>query len=58
MIDNTNTISVSPVQVDDYAKWLPYWLDYQKFYNVQLSEQATLVTWKRFFAAEIPMYVQ
>ncbi|WP_145583971.1 GNAT family N-acetyltransferase [Yersinia intermedia] len=56
MIDNIHTISVSPVKADEYAKWLPYWLDYQQFYNVELPEETTLVTWKRFFDAEIPMY--
>lgn len=49
-------ISVVPVQEDDYAKWLPYWLSYQQFYEVQLSEETTLETWKRFFDAESDMY--
>lgn len=56
MIYNTGTLSVSPVQEDDYAQWLPYWLGYQTFYKVQLSEETTLETWARFFKDEVPVY--
>lgn len=56
MTDNTYTLSVCPVQEEDYAQWLPYWLGYQTFYKVQLSEETTLETWKRFFREGVPVY--
>ncbi|GKX64332.1 ribosomal-protein-alanine acetyltransferase [Pragia fontium] len=56
MSDNQLIISVNLVQEDDYPQWLPYWLSYQKFYQVQLPEETTLAAWKRFFDADIPMY--
>jgi len=52
MTDENIKISVVPVQDDDYAKWLPYWVKYQQFYEVQLPEETTIETWKRFFDAD------
>lgn len=48
MTDENLKISVVPVQEEDYSKWLPYWLNYQQFYEVQLPEETTIETWKRF----------
>ncbi|GBU13667.1 N-acetyltransferase [Enterobacterales bacterium] len=56
MSDYADTISVNPVHADDYAQWLPFWLSYQKFYKVQLSEETTLETWARFYKKEVPVY--
>ncbi|MFK8258977.1 GNAT family N-acetyltransferase [Erwinia sp. AnSW2-5] len=56
MNDKNVKISVVPVQEDDYSAWLPYWLKYQQFYEVQLSEETTLETWRRFFDADSEMY--
>jgi len=30
-------LQVIPVQQQDYQQWLPFWLAYQEFYNVNLS---------------------
>lgn len=56
MNDNKPSVTVVPVQEEDHQQWLSYWLSYQHFYNVQLSEETTLTDWKRFFDADIPMY--
>ena len=48
MTDENLKIVVVPVDREDYSKWLPYWLNYQAFYEVQLSEDATNKTWERF----------
>ena len=48
MTHNPSLLSIRPVQADDYSQWLPYWLAYQEFYQVQLSEQTSLQTWARF----------
>ena len=49
MTDKNIEILVIPVQEDDYLQWLPMWIKYQQFYEVQLSEETTLETWRRFF---------
>jgi len=47
---------VIPVQQQDYQHWLPYWLAYQEFYNVNLSSAVTQTTWQRFFDEAEPIY--
>lgn len=41
-------VSVEAIQVNDYQQWLPFWLKYQEFYKVSISEETTLATWNRF----------
>lgn len=49
-------LQVIPVQQQDYQHWLPYWLAYQEFYNVNLSSAVTQTTWQRFFDEAEPIY--
>lgn len=49
-------VSVQLIEQEHYAQWLPYWLSYQEFYNVELSEEITLKTWARFFDEKEPIY--
>lgn len=49
-------VSVELVSIDDYPKWLPFWLKYQAFYKVSLSEETTLATWNRFFDDKEKVY--
>ncbi len=49
-------IKVVPAQGKDYKQWLPHWLAYQAFYNVDLSEEVTTETWLRFFDEAEPVY--
>ena len=49
-------VSVEVVSVDDYQQWLPFWLEYQAFYKVSLTEETTLATWNRFFDDNEKMY--
>lgn len=56
MNKNTLVISVEPVQIKDYQQWLPFWLKYQDFYAVSLTEETTLATWKRFFDENEKVY--
>ncbi len=49
-------IKVVPAQAHEYKQWLPYWLAYQAFYKVSLSEEVTTETWLRFFDEAEPMY--
>lgn len=49
-------VSVQLIEQEHYAQWLAYWLSYQEFYNVELSEEITLKTWARFFDEKEPIY--
>ena len=49
-------IQVAQVQYQDYQQWLPYWLSYQEFYKVNLSNEVTQTTWQRFFDDAEPVY--
>ena len=56
MKDEILKIVVAPVEEMDYSRWLPYWLSYQAFYEVQLSEDITNETWKRFLNPDEEIY--
>lgn len=56
MKDENLKIVVAPVKGEDYSKWLSYWLSYQEFYEVQLSEDTTNKTWQRFLDPNEDMY--
>lgn len=49
-------IIITSVKPEDYTQWLPYWLSYQEFYKVQLADEVTAATWKRFFDENVPVY--
>lgn len=49
-------IEVIAVQPHDYPQWLAYWLAYQAFYKVNLSDQVTQTTWQRFFNQAEPVF--
>lgn len=49
-------ITITPVQQQDYQQWIEYWLAYQNFYKVQLSNTITATTWQRFFDKAEPIY--
>ncbi|ENB9460247.1 GNAT family N-acetyltransferase [Providencia rettgeri] len=49
-------VTVDFVAPEHYPEWLVYWLEYQKFYKVDLKEEVTLKAWERFFDANEPMY--
>lgn len=49
-------VKVIPIQQQDYQQWIPYWLAYQNFYKVCLSNTVTATTWQRFFDEAEPIY--
>ena len=49
-------VQIAPVQQQDYSQWLPYWLAYQDFYKVCLSNTVTKTAWQRFFDEAEPVY--
>ncbi|PWB35929.1 GNAT family N-acetyltransferase [Pseudomonas sp. SDI] len=50
------TLTVRPVEEQDYPQWLEYWQAYQDFYRVALSEATTATTWMRFFDPREPVH--
>lgn len=40
----------------DYDAWLPLWHGYQRFYETEIPEATTRITWARFLAPEEPMH--
>lgn len=49
-------VVVEWVKREDYDQWLPFWRDYQAFYQVDLSDEITQSTWARFFDGHQPMF--
>jgi len=51
---------IRPVVREDFARWLPLWQGYNKFYGrsgaTALSDAITPMTWARFFDAYEPMH--
>lgn len=45
-----------PLVPNDYQNWLPLWNDYLRFYQADLDEAVTRITWERFHDANEPMY--
>lgn len=55
-MDELIRTTVTPVESTDYDQWLPFWKNYQDFYEVVLSEEVTATTWKRFFDKDVPVH--
>jgi GNAT superfamily N-acetyltransferase len=47
--------TIRPVRESDFAQWVPLWRGYQEFYRVNIPDDVTRVTWKRFFDPNEPM---
>lgn len=49
-------IQLRPAAPDDFDAWLPLWRGYQAFYKVDIAEDVTRETWRRFHDAGEPMH--
>lgn len=49
-------VNVRPLDASDHAAWLPLWQGYLTFYNSQLSEEISELTWQRMLDASEPMF--
>jgi GNAT superfamily N-acetyltransferase len=47
---------IRAVQQADYAQWLPLWRGYQAFYNTNIDESVTALTWSRFLDPAEPVH--
>ena len=50
-------ITIRPIAFEERADWEPLWKGYQTFYQVDLSDETTDVTWARLHDPEEPMGV-
>jgi len=47
---------IRPARPDDYENWLPLWQGYQMFYQANIPQDVTQLTWGRFYDPTEPMY--
>lgn len=47
---------IRPVSVADFEIWLPLWEGYQAFYQVDIPETVTRVTWARVLDPDEPIH--
>jgi len=59
-MDITSPVLVRPVEHGDFAGWLPLWDGYNAFYGrhgeTALPRDVTDTAWRRFFAADEPVF--
>ncbi|MGC5700818.1 GNAT family N-acetyltransferase [Pseudomonas sp. NFXW11] len=56
MSEQQAAVQVRPIEPGDQQQWLQLWLGYQEFYEVNLDEQTSLSTFRRFFDPQEPVY--
>jgi GNAT superfamily N-acetyltransferase len=56
-VDRRSDIIIRPVEAHERAAWEPLWKGYQAFYEVELSDETTAVTWARLHDPAEPMGV-
>ena len=44
------------LEPDDYRRWLPLWREYQRFYNADIPDETTQMTWRRLLDSREPMW--
>ena len=49
-------LQIRPVSATDHAVWLPLWQAYQRFYQAQIPETTSAITWQRFLDPAEPMH--
>lgn len=50
------SVEIRAVDQDDFDRWLPLWLGYQRFYEVEIPQSAGLKTWARFLDPFEPVH--
>ncbi|MCF5708805.1 GNAT family N-acetyltransferase [Pseudomonas syringae] len=49
-------VQIRPVTADDQQAWLPLWQAYLRFYNTELAEGVSEVTWQRLLDPNEPTH--
>ncbi|MFA6115289.1 MAG: GNAT family N-acetyltransferase [Sphingomonas sp.] len=50
------SVEIRAVDHNDFDRWLPLWLGYQRFYEVEIPQSAGLKTWARFLDPVEPVH--
>ena len=56
MTSSTAPLTIRPISDNDFDAWLPLWLAYQDFYQVELGEAVNCTTFKRFLDNDEPVF--
>lgn len=48
-------LTILPITTEHYAQWLPLWLGYQRFYQTNIPDETTQITWQRLLDPQEPM---
>ena len=54
--DSRNTLQVRALEEGDHAAWAVLWQGYLTFYNSQLSDEISQLTWRRMLDPNEPMF--
>lgn len=46
---------IRPISAEDHAVWLPLWQGYQRFYQIEIPDETSALTWQRFLDGAEPM---
>lgn len=49
-------VIIRPVAADDHAAWLPLWQAYLRFYETELADEVSAVTWQRQLDPQQPTH--
>lgn len=49
-------VTIRPVTADDHAAWLPLWQAYLRFYETELADEVSAVTWQRQLDPQQPTH--
>jgi len=49
-------MNIRQAQATDYAQWLDLWRGYQSFYQADIAQSTTDLTWQRFLDPNEPMH--
>ena len=52
---STDGVVIRPLRIDERADWEPLWKGYQAFYQVDIPDDVTAVTWARLHDPAEPM---
>ncbi|HDS1734946.1 MULTISPECIES: GNAT family N-acetyltransferase [Pseudomonas] len=51
-----SSVTIRPVSADDHAAWLPLWQAYLRFYQTELADDVSAVTWQRILDPQEPTH--
>jgi len=52
----SDALTIRSVAPADFARWLPLWVGYHRFYGRAVADDVTRTTWRRFFDAYEPVH--